>query len=73
MVNVTESIPDDLLELGWSDAQSRGTTFNALISELLDDTISNSESAVDSMIDSLIQSAGDYNGVKIHREELHCY
>ena len=71
MANVTLSIPDDLLNRGRSYAQARGTSLNALVRELLDETVSNPESAVDSMIERLRQSAGDSKGVKINREELH--
>lgn len=73
MANVTLSIPDDLLKRGRSYAKARGTSLNALVRELLDDTVSNPESAVDSMIERLKQSAGDSKGEKIHREELHRY
>ena len=73
MANVTLSIPDDLLNRGRSYAQARGTSLNALVRELLDETVSNPESAVDSMVERLRQSAGDSKGVKITREELHRY
>ncbi|MEY3897468.1 MAG: hypothetical protein RLZZ214_2989 [Verrucomicrobiota bacterium] len=73
MSNVTLSIPDDLLKRGRSFAQARGTSLNALIRKLLDETVSNPDSAVDSMIERLRQSAGDSKGVKITREELHRY
>jgi Family of unknown function (DUF6364) len=73
MPNVTLSIPDDLLNRGRSYAQAHGTSLNALIRILLDETVSNPESAVDSMIERLRQSAGDSKGVKITREELHRY
>jgi hypothetical protein len=71
MSNVTLSIPDDLLKRGRSYAQARGTSLNALVRQLLDETVSNPESAVDSMIERLRQSTGDSKGVKITREELH--
>jgi len=73
MANVTLSIPDDLLKRGRSYAQARGTSLNALVRELLDETVSNPESAVDSMIERLRQSTGDSKGVKITRAELHRY
>lgn len=73
MANVTLSIPDDLLRRGRSYAQARGTSLNALVRELLDETVSLPDSAVDSMIERLKQSAGDSKGVKITREELHRY
>lgn len=73
MANVTLSIPDDLLKRGRSYAQARGTSLNALVRELLDETVTNPESAVDSMIERLRQSVGDSKGVKINREELHRY
>ena len=71
MANVTLSIPDDLLKRGRRYALSRGTSLNALVRDLLTETVSNPESAVDSMIERLRQSAGDSMGVKITREELH--
>ncbi len=73
MANVTLSIPDDLLKRGRRYAEARGTSLNALVRELLNEIVSNPESAVDSMIERLRQSAGNSNGVKIHREELHRY
>lgn len=73
MANVTFSIPDDLLNRGRSYAQTRGTSLNALIRELLNQTVTNPDSAVDSMIERLKQSVGDSKGVKINREELHRY
>lgn len=73
MANVTLSIPDDLLKRGRSYAKARGTSLNALVRELLDDTVSNPEAAIDSMIERLKQSSGDSKGAKIHREELHRY
>ena len=73
MANVTLSIPDDLLKRGRNYAEARGTSLNALVRELLDETVSNPESAVDSMIERLRQSVGDSKGVKVHREELHRY
>lgn len=73
MANITLSIPDDLLNRGRSYAQARGTSLNALVRELLDETVSNPESAVDSMIERLRQSTGDSKGVRITREELHRY
>jgi len=73
MANLTLSIPDDLLKRGRSYAHARGTGLNALVRELLDETVSNPESAVDSMIERLRQSAGDSGGVRISREELHRY
>lgn len=73
MANVTLSIPDDLLKRGRSYAHSRGTSLNALVRELLDETVSNPESTVDSMVERLRQSSGDSKGVKINREELHRY
>lgn len=73
MANVTLSIPDELLKRGRRYAQARGTSLNALVRELLKETVSNPESAVDSMIERLRQSAGDSKGVKITREELHRY
>jgi hypothetical protein len=73
MANVTLSIPDDLLKRGRSYAQARGTSLNALVRELLDETVSNPDSAVDSMIERLRQSGGDSKGLRITREELHRY
>lgn len=70
MASVTLFIPDDLLKRRRSEAQARGTSLNALVRELLDETVSNPGSAVDSMIERLRQSAGDSKSVKIHREEL---
>lgn len=73
MANVTLSIPDDLLKRGRNYAESRGTSLNALVRQLLDETVSSPESVVDSMIERLRQSVGDSQGVKINREELHRY
>ena len=73
MANLTLSIPDDLLKRGRSYAQARGTSLNALVRELLDETVTHPDSAVDSMIERLKESAGDSKGVRIEREELHRY
>jgi hypothetical protein len=73
MANLTLSIPDDLLKRGRAYAQARGTSLNALVRELLGETVSSPDSSVDSMIERLRQSAGDSKGVKIVREELHRY
>ena len=73
MANVTLSIPDDLLRRSRSYAQARHTSLNALVRELLDETVSNPEAAVDSMIERLRQSTGDSKGLKINRSELHRY
>ena len=71
VANLTLSIPDDLLKRGRSYAQARGTSLNALVRALLNETISSPDASVDSMIERLRQSAGDSKGVKIAREELH--
>jgi hypothetical protein len=73
VANLTLSIPDDLLKRGRSYAQARGTSLNALVRELLNETISSPDSSVDSMIERLRQSSGDSKGVSITREELHRY
>ncbi len=73
MANLTLSIPDELLKRGRSYAQARGTSLNALVRELLNESISSPDSSVDSMIERLRHSAGDSKGVKIAREELHRY
>lgn len=73
MANVTLSIPAELLKRGRSYAQARGTSLNALVRELLNETISSPDSSVDSMVERLRQSPGDSKGVKIAREELHRY
>lgn len=73
MANVTLSIPDDLLKSGRRYAQARGTSLNALVRDLLKETVSSPESAVDSMIERLRKSAGDSKGERIQREELHRY
>ena len=73
MANLTLSIPDDLLKRGRRYAQARGTSLNALVRDLLSETVSSPDSAVDSMIERLRQSAGDSKGVKINRDELHRY
>jgi hypothetical protein len=73
MANVTLSIPDELLKRGRSYAESRGSSLNALLRQLLRETISTPHSAVDAMIERLEKSMGDSQGVKISREELHRY
>lgn len=73
MANLTLSIPDDFLKRGRRYAQAGGTSLNALVRELLDETVSSPEAAVDSMIERLRQTTGDSKGVKIHRKELHRY
>ncbi len=70
-LNLTLSIPEDLLKRGRRYAQARGTSLNALVRELLNETVSSPDSSVDSMIERLRQSTGDSKGVKIAREELH--
>lgn len=71
MPNITLSIPKDLLKNGRRYAQARGTSLNALVRELLSETVSSPADSVDSMIARLRQSPGDSKGVKIKREDLH--
>jgi len=71
MANLTLSINDELLNRGRSYAQARGTSLNALVRKLLNDTVSSPDAAVDSMVERLRKSAGDSHGVKISRAELH--
>ena len=71
MANITLSIPDDLLKSGRRYAQNRGTSLNALVRELLAETVTQPADSVESMITRLRQSSGDSKGVKIKREDLH--
>jgi hypothetical protein len=71
MANLTLSIDKELLKRGRSYAQSRGTSLNALVRNLLSDAISSTDAAVDAMIERLKQSSGDSKGLKISREELY--
>ena len=71
MANITLSIDDDLLQRGRSYAQSRGTSLNALVRKLLDETVSSPDATVDSLIESLKQSTGNSRGKRINRNELH--
>jgi len=71
MPNVTLSIPEDLLKNGRSYAQSRGTSLNALVRELLREKVSKPAEAVDSIIARLRMSPGDSKGIRIQREDLH--
>ncbi len=70
MANITLSIPDDLLKNGRRYAQNRGTSLNALVRELLAETVSQPADSVESMLTRLRQSSGDSKGIKIKREEL---
>ncbi len=71
MAKLNLSIPNDLLERGRRHAQARGTSLNALICELLNETVSSPDPSIDSMIERLKNSGGDSKGVNIKREELH--
>ena len=71
MPNITLSIPEDLLKNGRRYAQARGTSLNALVRDLLSETVTNPAGSVDSMIARLRQATGDSKGVKIKREDLH--
>lgn len=71
MPNITLSIPEDLLKNGRRYAQTRGTSLNALVRELLSEKVSNPADSVDSMLSRLRDSTGDSKGIKIKREELH--
>jgi hypothetical protein len=71
MANLTLSIDDDLLKRGRTYARSRGTSLNALVRQLLDATVSDTNSSIDAMIERLRHSAGDSKKVKIERGELH--
>ena len=71
MPNITLSIPEDLLKNGRRYAQTRGTSLNALVRDLLSEKVSNPADSVDSMLTRLRASTGDSKGIKIRREELH--
>lgn len=71
MANVTLSIDDELLNRGRKYAQVRGTSLNALLRKLLDETVSKPDAAIDAMVERLRQTAGNSHGVRISREELH--
>ncbi|MEK6230771.1 MAG: DUF6364 family protein [Luteolibacter sp.] len=71
MPNLTLSIPEDLLKNGRSYAQSRGTSLNALVRELLTEKVSKPAETVDSIIARLRQSPGNSKSIRINREELH--
>jgi hypothetical protein len=71
MANITLSIPDDLLKNGRRYAQNRGKSLNALVRELLAETVSQPADSMESMLTRLRQSNGDSKGVKIKREELY--
>lgn len=73
MANITLSIHDDLLRRGRDYARARGTSLNALVRDLLSQTVHVPDDSVDAMVDRLRNSSGDSKGMKFTREELHRY
>ncbi len=71
MANVTLSLDDDLLRRGRTYARVRGTSLNALLRKLLDDTVSKPDVVVDGMVERLRQTIGNSHGMKFLREEHH--
>jgi len=71
MANLTLSIDEELLQRGRSYAHACGTSLNALVRKLLNDTLASPDASVDAMIERLRRSSGDSKGIKISREELH--
>ncbi|MFT5466292.1 MAG: hypothetical protein ACI8UO_001390 [Verrucomicrobiales bacterium] len=71
MANVTLSIDDELLVRGRRYADSRGTSLNALLRQLLDETTSKPDAVVDEMVERLRDSTGNSGGEKIVRSDLY--
>ena len=72
-MNITLSIPDDLIQEALHRADAMGTSVNQLIREYLEDFTGKSDlpAVADELRRLSLTSGGDARGWKFDREELH--
>ena len=72
MPNITISLDEDLLKSGRRYAQQRRTSLNALIRQLLEETVrASSQDWIDECFDLMDRAQGSSQGVTWKREDLY--